>query len=210
MRGYADVVIRTSDPGAPFGASPGTPPNEAAPAARSSVRADAPLRLARTLPAVTSLVVAGFLLVVGTLTLLADRGFSLVHQCLPAPGGWGVAGVHLALLRETADCPAGTAALGGDPAHVVTVVGVLALPVLLAHLALLLAGCGLAAVAMRVRDRLAVVLSPRRVVALLRTPLAPVGRSCRQVVRTVTTVLRHLALAAVRSLRGPPAALAAA
>ena len=204
-------MTRTSTPGAPCGAAPGTAPNEAAPAARSRVRTDAPERwLAGSLPAVTSLVVAGFLLLVGTLTLLADRGFSLVHQCLPAPGGWGVAGIHLALLRESAHCPAGTAALGGDPARVVTVVGVLALPVLLAHLALLLAGCGLAAVALRVRDRLTAVLSPRRTVALLQVPLAPVARSCRQVVRSATKVLHHLALAAVRSLRGPPAALAAA
>lgn len=201
----------TSAPGAPTGATPGEAPSEAATAARSRVRPDGPERLlTRSLTAATSLVVAGFLLVVGTLTLLADRGFSLVHQCVPAPGGWGVAGVHLALLRETADCPAGTAALGGDPARVVTVVGVLALPVLLAHLALLFAGCGLAAVALRVRDRLTAVLSPRRAVALLRAPLAPVALSCRQVVRSATKVLHHLALAAVRSLRGPPAALAAA
>ena len=156
-----------------------------------------------------SLAAAGLLLVVGTLALLADRGFSVVHQCLPAPGAWGVAGVHLALLRESADCPAGTAALGGDPAHVVTVVGVLALPVLLAHVGLLLAGCGVAAVALRVRDRLTVVLSPRRAVGLLRVPLVPVARSCRVVVRSATKVLHHLALAAVRSLRGPPSALAA-
>ena len=203
-------MTRTSAPGAPVGANPVAHPREAAPAARSRVPADAPQRfLTRSLTAVTSLVVSGFLLVVGTLTLLADRGFSVVHQCLPAPGGWGVAGVHLALLRESADCPAGTAALGGDPAHVVTVVGVLALPVLLAHVALLLAGCGLAAFAVQVRDRLTAVLSPRRAVAILRARLAPVRRSCRQIVRTETAVLRHLALAAVRSLRGPPAALAA-
>ena len=129
---------------------------------------------------------------------------------MPAPGGWGVAGVHLALLRESADCPAGTAALGGEPAHVVTVIGVLALPVLLAHLALLLAGCGLAAVALRVRDRLAAVLSPRHVAALLRAPFAPVVDCGRQLVASAPKVLHHLALAAVRSLRGPPAALAAA
>ncbi|MGW6005694.1 hypothetical protein ACWFNS_04505 [Oerskovia enterophila] len=210
-------MTRTSAPGAPHGASPGTPPNETAPRAAvrtvvraQSVRASSAEASVRRFSALTSLVVAGFLLVVGTLSLLADRGFSVVHQCLPAPGGWGVAGIHLALLRETAECPAGTAALGGDPARVVTVVGVLALPVLLAHLVLLLAGCGLAAVALRVRDRLVGVLRPRSLPALLHRPLAPVADACRQVVRSATKVLHHLALAAVRSLRGPPTALAAA
>jgi hypothetical protein len=203
-------VTRTSAPGAPSGATPGTPPSEAATAARSRVPADAPARLlARTLTAVTSVVVAGFLLLAGTGMLLAERGFSIVHQCVPAPDGWRALGVHLALLRESG-CPAGTAALGGDPARVVTVVGVLALPVLLAHLALLLAGAGLAAMALRVRDRLIVVLGPRRLVALLCAPLLPSRAACDQVVRSEAAVLRHLALAAVRSLRGPPAVPAAA
>jgi hypothetical protein len=204
-------VTRTSAPGAPVGANPGTPPSQAAPAARSRVPAGVLARAAtRTLSAATSLTVAGFLLVAGTLVLLADRGFSIVHQCVPTPGGWGALGVHLALLRESPDCPVGTAALGGDPTRVVTVVGVLALPVLLAHLALLLAGCGLAAAALKVRDRLAAVLGPRRLVALLCAPPTPLRAACDQVVGTQTLVLRHLALAAVRSLRGPPTALAAA
>ncbi|MHA7133542.1 hypothetical protein [Oerskovia turbata] len=204
-------MTRTSAPGAPSGATPGTPPSEAATAARPRVPADAPARLlTRSLTATTSLAVAGFLLVVGTVMLLADRGFSIVHQCVPAPGGWAAAGIHLALLRESATCPAGTAALGGDPVRVVTVVGVLALPVLLAHLALLLAGVGLAAMALRVRDRLTAVLGPRRLATLLCAPLAPLRTACDQVVRSEAAVLRHLALAAVRSLRGPPAAAAAA
>ncbi|MEK8227671.1 hypothetical protein NKG05_18535 [Oerskovia sp. M15] len=82
-------MARTSAPGAPHGAAPGTPRARPRPALRSRracAKGTAGGTAGRALSAVTSLAVAGFLLVVGTLTLLADRGFSIVHQCLPAPG----------------------------------------------------------------------------------------------------------------------------
>ncbi len=66
-------------------------------------------------------------LLAALVTHLADRGYAVVHQCVTVPGAWGVAGIHLALVRSTPECPSGTA-LGADPAAMVTVVGALALP----------------------------------------------------------------------------------
>ncbi|MBE9927697.1 hypothetical protein G8C93_17600, partial [Cellulosimicrobium cellulans] len=83
-------------------------------------------------------------LLAAVVTHLADRGYAVVHQCVTVPGMWGAAGVHLALVHEAPDCPSGTA-LGGDPAAMVTVVGALALPVVVAHAAAAVVAWGLSA-----------------------------------------------------------------
>src|SRR5690606_41414024 len=70
-------------------------------------------------------------LVAAVVTHLADRGYAVVHQCVTVPGAWGVAGIHLALVRATPECPSGTA-LAADPAAMVTVAGALALPAVVA------------------------------------------------------------------------------
>ncbi len=145
-------------------------------------------------------------------THLADRGYAVVHQCVTLPGAWGVAGMHLALVHETPDCPSGTA-LGGDPAAMVTVVGVLALPVVVAHGIAALVAWGVSAWARRAHERSRAVLAgaARSVRAVVRGALRPVGtfvavarRAARPVADAVPAALHHLADAVVRSRRGPP------
>ena len=59
----------------------------------------------------------------------------IIHQCLPGDGAAGWLGVRLALLRADAACPEGALALGADGRDVVGVTVMVALPVLLVHLA---------------------------------------------------------------------------
>ena len=73
------------------------------------------------------------LLSVGALTV--HHGALVVHQCLPVNGVSGWLGIQLALLRPDSDCPSGALAVGGDPHHAVGVIAMVALPVLLAHVA---------------------------------------------------------------------------
>lgn len=66
---------------------------------------------------------------------LARQGTLVMHQCVPVSGADGWLGVQLALLRADSDCPPGALAIGGDAHHAMGVVAMVALPVLLAHLA---------------------------------------------------------------------------
>ncbi|MBD5786664.1 hypothetical protein IF650_10785 [Cellulosimicrobium terreum] len=146
-------------------------------------------------------------LVSGAATVLADRGFAVVHQCVEASGVWGAAGMHLALVHAAPDCPSGVA-LGGDPAAMVTVLGVLALPVLLAHGAVALLAWGMTASARRALGRAREVGS-RVVRAVRRAAVAgrvvgAVRRVVRPVPDAVPPALHHVADVVVRSLRGPP------
>jgi hypothetical protein len=152
-------------------------------------------------------------LVAALVTQLADRGYAVVHQCVTAPGAWGVAGMHLALVHETPDCPSGTA-LGGDPAAMVTVVGALALPVVVAHGVFALVAWGVTSWARRAHDRSRAVVAgaTRALRAVVRGAVRPAGslvavarRVVRPVPDAVPAALHHLADAVVRTRRGPPA-----
>ncbi len=163
------------------------------------------LRTARHLLLLGSVLAPVLALAVTSLTHLADRGYLLVHQCVPASGAWGWVGTNLALVRHSAECPVGTAALGGEPAHAATVLGVLALPVALAHAAALLAGWGATSAVHRALVRLRGVLRTPRPSALADVLVdvpAPV-RTTAPVAPRVTT-WHHLVLAAVHPRRGPP------
>ncbi|WP_426309536.1 hypothetical protein [Cellulosimicrobium sp. E-16] len=151
-------------------------------------------------------------LLAALVTQLADRGYAVVHQCVTVPGAWGVAGMHLALVHETPDCPSGTA-LGGDPAAMVTVVGVLALPVVVAHAVAAAVAWGVSAWARRAHDRSRAVVAGaaqalRRVVRGAGRPVGALVAGARRVVRpvpdAVPVALHHLADAVVRTRRGPP------
>ncbi|MCB7136905.1 hypothetical protein [Cellulosimicrobium marinum] len=151
------------------------------------------------------------LLAATAVTQLADRGFAVVHQCVTVPGPWRLAGVHLALVHEAPDCPSGTA-LGGEHAAVVTVLGVLALPVLLAHVAAGLVVWGAAASVRRTQERVRALATGTTAVlraALARVLGTPLPRTAPGTVRpavpdAVPAALHHLADAVVRTRRGPP------
>lgn len=149
------------------------------------------------------------------LTNLADRGFAVVHQCVTVPGAWGVAGMHLALVHEAPDCPSGTA-LGGDGAAMVTVLGVLAVPVLVGHAAAALVAWGVSARVRRAHAR-ARELSAGAARVLRAHLVRLLGRSHGRTVDgpraprrprpdVVPAALHHLADAVVRTRRGPPEA----
>lgn len=175
-------------------------------------------RVPRRLPRVVVPVFALLSVAIPGATLLARQGFAVVHQCLPDPGAWGVIGMHLALVRESPDCPAGTVALGGEPGAAVTVLGVLAFPVLLAHLGVLLVAALASAVVTRALGRARVVVdaAARGVRALVGGRIVavavPGGRDddrTEGVDRARGLRPRHLVLA-VRTLRGPPGSAALA
>ncbi len=93
------------------------------------------------------LLAAAFVAAVGAaVAALVAAGALLVHPCLPGDGVVGSLGVRLALLQPGSDCPVGTLALdaGSPSARLVVLV---ALPVLLAHLATALAGVSVLVVA---------------------------------------------------------------
>ncbi len=151
-------------------------------------------------------------LVAAVVTHLADRGYAVVHQCVTVPGAWGVAGIHLALVRSTPECPSGTA-LGADPAAMVTVVGALALPVVVAHAVAAGVAWGVSAWARRAHERSRAVVggAARALRTVVRGVLRPVGAlvaGARTVARpvpdAVPAALHHLADAVVRTRRGPP------
>jgi len=151
-------------------------------------------------------------LVAAVVTHLADRGYAVVHQCVTVPGAWGVAGIHLALVRATPECPSGTA-LGADPAAMVTVVGALALPVVVAHAVAAGVAWGVSAWARRAHERSRAVVAgaARALRTVVRGVLRPVGAlvaGARTVARpvpdAVPAALHHLADAVVRTRRGPP------
>ncbi|WP_435737015.1 hypothetical protein V5D56_19990 [Cellulosimicrobium sp. PMB13] len=149
------------------------------------------------------------------LTNLADRGFAVVHQCVTVPGAWGIAGMHLALVHETPDCPSGTA-LGGDGAAMVTVLGVLAVPVLLGHAVAALVAWGVSARVRRAHTRARELSAGavRVLTALLAHVLGAsqgrrvAGPRAQRLPRpdVVPAALHHLADAVVRTRRGPPVA----
>lgn len=134
-------------------------------------------------------------------TVLLQQGALLVHECVTA-GALGRFGVSLALLRESAACPAGSYGIG-EGQRVIGVVVAIALPVLLAHLVGAGLGVGLAARLNRlVRAAVDVVrgLRPR--------PAEPVAVPVARVVPVDVPVVTPRARAVPGGpwWRGPPAA----
>lgn len=116
----------------------------------------------RTGPALSAVVVAP--VVVAVVTGVAD-----VRACLPASGTWSEVALRLALLRADGACPEGTLAPGAEPGQALTVVVAVALPTLLAHLALATGAAGLVGSARRV-----MAAEVRRFVAVVAPGAAPV------------------------------------
>lgn len=103
---------------------------------------------------------------------LAQDGALLVHRCV-ADGAAGRLGLRMALVRPELDCPSGLA-LGVDGSRAVTVALVVAVPVLLAHLAGAGLGLGAATLVSRLLGSVARVLGrrARRLVAAVPVVLA--------------------------------------
>jgi hypothetical protein len=100
---------------------------------------------------------------------VALPGRIALHQCMSSGGGLGSVGLRLALLRTAADCPDGTVAVTPLAHGGVVVLLSIALPLLLAHVALGAGGVGLTTVLVRALRSAARVLAG----ALLRVPHAP-------------------------------------
>lgn len=79
--------------------------------------------------------VSGLAALLALVLIVRQHAAVIVHQCLPGDGVAGWLGVRLALLRADAACPEGALALGADGRDVVGVTVMVALPVLLLHLA---------------------------------------------------------------------------
>ena len=135
---------------------------------------------------------------------LVRTGSLLVQQCLPVDGTAGWLGVRLSVLRVDAACPTGELAVGGDARQVLGILVVVAVPVLVAHLATVVLGVGvLTRVRALARCALVVLAS---VLPHLPSALRPAGPSPRPALRTA----RSDRLPAPTSLdapwrRGPPA-----
>lgn len=136
-------------------------------------------------------------------TALVREGAVLVHQCVTGDGAAGWLGLRLALLRMDGDCPSGTLAVGGDSRQVMGVVAIVALPVLLTHLAGLGVGLGLVALLRRLLSGAVAVLravAPRLPVArpmVVAPRRAPITVTCQAMVDRLVTSSLHR--------RGPPA-----
>ncbi len=90
-------------------------------------------------------------LLAAVVTHLADRGYAVVHQCVTVPGS-GAPPVCISRSSTRRRTAVGHRARG-DPAAMVTVVGALALPVVVAHVAAAAVAWGLSAWARRAHER---------------------------------------------------------
>lgn len=161
------------------------------------------------LPVIASAVIALVLFarVFGALvTALEQRGFALLHQCVPDGAVSGL-GLHLAVVRTSADCPAGTLALGGKPDDVAAVVAAITLPVLLLHIGGGFAGFSVLAHLQRSMVRCARLARVLRFSALTAVGL-PVVPDLRQPAipdRDAAVMPPRIALVLAPVRRGPPA-----
>ena len=144
------------------------------------------------------------LVVCAPLLLALVSGAAAVH-CVPIPGGWAQAGLTLALLGPDEACPYGTLAVSATTGQVLTVVVAVAVPAVLAHLALLTGAAGVLGAA-----RSVVVAAARRLIR----PLRP--NPVRLPVRPRLAVVRGAAFAPVPRdawrrphRRGPPVVVCA-
>ncbi len=144
------------------------------------------------------------------ISLLEHRGFALLHQCVPDAGAFGWMGVHLAVVRTSNECPAGTLALGGEPDGVAAVLAAVTLPVLLLHLGGGFAGLGLFSALRRVMTRCSQLGRLLRF-ATLTTASLPVAPKLQpsQLDSHLAALPRRLALILAPVRRGPPRTCAA-
>jgi len=146
------------------------------------------------------------ILSLGALTIVR-QGAVVVHQCVPASGVNGWLGVQFALLRVDSDCPPGALAVGGDAHHALGIVAMVALPVLLAHVAGASIWLGLAAMLRRLIVGAVALL--RRVIPALPVPSDVIRfRYAGPVATTHLAGLDRLAASCLWR-RGPPALRAA-
>lgn len=152
---------------------------------------------------------AALVLIIGALSVASVQGYAVVHRCVDLGPTGAVWGVRLALVRDSAACPAGEVAIGGAPDAAVHVVGALAVSVLVAHAIALLFGIGAGAAIARavarcretLRQRLvAAIALDARVVGQIKVKLTTIGRRSAAVSRAV-----H---GASVTWRGPPVSLA--
>ncbi|MGN8245072.1 hypothetical protein ACTHAM_002185 [Cellulomonas soli] len=148
--------------------------------------------------------VGGLALVAAVAAGAVAQGRLLLHGCLPGDA-FGTLGLRLALLRDAADCPAGTYGLGATSRGAVLVLSV-ALPVLALHLVLAACGLGLLVVIRRALRVLARVL--REVTGRFRDAFVPVHGApvARPVLPAVVARRVHARAGLLTwSHRGPPA-----
>lgn len=128
---------------------------------------------------VGAVTVLGYLAVQVSLHLafvLGEAGISVVSRCVSAAGAPAWWATHLAMVRADGACPEGSLALGGAAGDVAVVVATIALPVLFAHVALLVLAGGLVA-ALRATLRSVRAVAARRLVVHATMPvLVPRGR----------------------------------
>ncbi|NCT92538.1 hypothetical protein GXB85_16505 [Cellulomonas sp. APG4] len=151
----------------------------------------------------------GWLLLAPVLAVLAPvvawlmrDGAVLVHRCV-SDGAAGQLGLRMALVRTEVDCPSGLA-LGAEGRTVTAIALMVAVPVLLAHLAGACAGLGTAAVVASALAAVARVLGARRRLPARDVAVGPVDEPRTAVLgRTWSVVPVGAGRAPWR--RGPPA-----
>lgn len=152
-----------------------------------------------------------FARVLGALvTSLEQRGFALLHQCVPDGGAASWLGVHLAVVRTSPDCPTGSLALGGQPDGVAAVIAAVTLPVLLLHLGGGFAGFSILAHLQGSMVRCVRLVRRLRFSALVAVVLPgfPDVQQPAVLERSDAVMPRRIALVLAPVRRGPPAACA--
>lgn len=143
---------------------------------------------------------AAALLTAGAVAVIG-QGRLLLHECVAA-GSWGRLGVDLLVLKDRADCPAGTLGAGAAPSGVVVLLSV-ALPVLALHLALVAGGLSLGTLLLRLARGTAALIRAVLVRATPTTRPLPVARRPRPPLPAPQVRLDR-GLVHLRSHRGPP------
>jgi hypothetical protein len=146
-----------------------------------------------------------FAVLTAPVVVAVATGTAVIRTCVPASGTWSEVALRLALLRPDAACPEGTLAPGAEPGQAMTVVVAVALPALLAHLALATGAAGLVGSARRV-----MAAEVRRFVALVVPASVPLPRHDGAAPLLPSSPPRPVRTALTRRprRRGPPALLA--
>lgn len=145
-------------------------------------------------------------LTLAAVTFASAHGYAVVHRCVELPGAGAAWGMRLALVRDSAACPAGEVAVGGSPQAVVHVIGAMALSAIVAHVLALLLAAGVGASIGRAARRYRETLRRRLLLFGAPTAVGVVGP-----VRGLPVVGRRCAAAAQAvhgstvTWRGPPA-----
>lgn len=145
---------------------------------------------------------AGVLLTLAALVLVQGR--VALHSCLPA-GEFAPFGLQLALLRDAAQCPAGTYGLGSTSTGAVLVLSI-GLPALAAHLVLAACGLGIRQVVGRCLTTVASAGRRTLVVTVARVHVPAVRPATVPVAAAPRVLTEHIAMH-TWSHRGPPLAV---